>query len=57
MTSLKNAINLRYIYIYLKTKINKNQNISIQAQLSAARIDIFQFIQKSIFDYNTCTAN
>ena len=40
---------------YLKIKINKNQNISIQAPLSAARVDIFQFIQK--IDYNTGTTN
>ena len=37
--------------------MNKNKNISIQAPLSTARIDIFQLIQKSAFEYNTCTAN
>ena len=42
---------------YLKSKMNKNQNISIRAPLSVASIDIFQLIQKSVFDYNTCTAN
>ena len=42
---------------YLKTKINKNKNISIQAAFYDARIDIFQFIQKIVFDYNTCTEN
>ena len=56
MTSLKTAINLQHIYLTLKN-INKNKNISIQAPLYADRIDIFQFIQKSVFDYNTCTAN
>ena len=34
---------------YLKTKININQNISIQATNYAAHIDIFNFIQKSVF--------
>ena len=42
---------------YFETKMNKDQNISILAPLSAAHIDTFQFIQKSVFDYNTCTAN
>ena len=28
----------------------------MQAPLSAVRIDLFKFIQKSVFDYNTCTA-
>ena len=42
---------------YPKTKIDKNKNISIWATLSAAHIDIFQFIHKIIFDYNICTAN
>ena len=34
-----------HIY-YFKTKLNKNQNLSIWAPLSAARIDILQFIQE-----------
>ena len=34
-----------------------NWNISIWESESGARIDIFQFIQKSVFDYNTFTAN
>ena len=42
---------------YFETKINKIQNISIRAPVSAALIDIFQFIQKNVFDYNKCTAN
>ena len=42
---------------YFETEINKNQKISILAPLSAALIDIFKFIQKSVFDYNTCTKN
>ena len=44
-------------YILLKDKMNKNQNISIWAPHYTAHIDIFQFIQKSVFDYNTCTEN
>ena len=40
---------------YFETKFNNNQNISIWAPLSAAHIDIFKFIQKSVFDYNICT--
>ena len=32
-------------------------NISVWAPLSAAHTDIFQYIQKSAFDYNTCTTN
>ena len=48
MTSLKKAI-IYGTYILLKTKIIINQNISIRAPLSAAHIDIFQFIQKIIF--------
>ena len=35
---------------YFETKINKNQTISIWAPLPASHIDIFKFIQKSIFD-------
>ena len=42
---------------YLKTKNNKNQNISVLEPLYAAHNDMFQFIQKSVFDYNTRTAN
>ena len=42
---------------YFLTKTNKNKNASILASLYAAHIDIFQFIQKSVFDYNTCNAN
>ena len=44
------------IYLTLNQN-NKNLNISIRAPLSADHIDIFQFIQKSVFDYNTCTKN
>ena len=51
MTSLKKYIDLQYIYLTLKLK----KNISIWAPISAAHIDIFKFIQKIIFDYNTCT--
>ena len=57
MTSKKKAIILRRIYLTLKPKLIKNQNTSIWALLYAAHIDILQFIQKSVFDYNTCTAN
>ena len=46
------------VYIsYFKTKINKNRNILIRAPNSAAHVDRFQFIQKMVFDYNTCIAN
>ena len=37
--------------------MNKNHNISILAPLYAVHIDIFQFIQKIVFEYNTCTAD
>ena len=47
MTSLKKAINLCYIYLTLKPNIYIYIYISILTPLSAARIDIFQFIQKS----------
>ena len=47
----------KFINLWVKNKINKNKNISIRAPLSAAHVDIFQFIQRSVFDYNTCTAN
>ena len=50
MTYLKKGHYFTVHISYLKTKINKVQNISIRASLSAARIDIFKFIQKSIFD-------
>ena len=44
--------------MYLTLKLaNKNQNISVPAPLSDAHTEIFQFIQKSVFDYNTCTLN
>ena len=56
MTSLKKEINLQYIYLTLKPKLKK-PNRSIPTPISAAHIDIFQYIQKSVFDYNTCTAN
>ena len=42
---------------YFETKVLKNLNISIRAPISAAYIDIFQFILKGVFDYNTCTVN
>ena len=42
---------------YLETKINENKDISIWESLSAARIDIFQFINKRVFYYNTYTKN
>ena len=40
---------------YFETKIKKK--ISIQGPLYAAYIDIFQFVQKSVFDHNKCTTN
>ena len=45
MTSLKKANN------------NKNQNTSERAPPSTSHTDIFQFIQKSVLDHNTCTVN
>ena len=42
---------------YYETKIIKNHNISIWEPLYAAHFDMFQFIQKIIFDYNTYTKN
>ena len=56
MTSLEKAINLGYLFLTLKPK-TKQKNLSIHAQLSAACIGMFQFIQKSGFDLNTCTLN
>ena len=56
MTYLKKSINLQYIYLTLKAKY-KYQNIQTQPPISAVYIDILQFIQKSVFDYNICTEN
>ena len=42
---------------YLKINNNTNLNISVREPLSAAHTDIFQFIQKNVFDHNTCTVN
>ena len=53
MNSLKKAINLRYIYLTMKPK----KNISVRAPLCDVHTDIFQFIQESVFDHNTCTVN
>ena len=54
MAYLEKAIKLRYIYLTLKQKLVK---VKIRAPISAACIDIFQFIQKCVFDYNARTAN
>ena len=55
MTSLEKAINLGYIFL---TLIPPPKNIEIHAQpLSATCIGMFQFIQKSVFEPNTCTLN
>ena len=54
MTSLEKAINLGYLFLTLAPP---QKNISIHAPLSAASIGMFQFIQKSVFDPNTCTLN
>ena len=54
MTSLEKAIDLRYIFLTLNPPPPK---ISIHAPISAACIGVFQFIQKSVFDPNTCTLN
>ena len=54
MTSLEKAINLGYLFLTFKPKTKKT---SINAPLSSACIGMFQFIQKSIFDPNTCTLN
>ena len=56
MTSLENAINLGYLFLTIKSKKEKEKP-SIHAPLSSACIGMFQFIQKSIFDHNTCTLN
>ena len=53
MTSLEKAINLGYLFLTLKPQ----KNISIHAPLSIAFIGMFQFIQKIVFDPNTCTLN
>ena len=53
MTCLKNAINLGYLFLTLKPQ----KNISIHAPLSSACIGVFQLIQKSVFEPNTCTLN
>ena len=54
MTSLGKAINLGYLFLTLEPK---QKNILLHAPLSAAYIDMFQFIQKSVFDPNKCTLN
>ena len=51
MTSLEKAINLGYLSLTFKPE----KYISINAPLSAAYIGMIQFIQKSVFDPNTCT--
>ena len=56
MTSLEKAINLGYLFLTLKPP-KKQKNISIRAPLSAACIGMFQFIQQSVFDPNTCSLN
>ena len=53
MTSLEKAIDLGYLFLTLKPQ----KNISIYAPLSDECIDMFQFIQKSVFEFNTCTLN
>ena len=52
MTSLEKAITLQYLFLTYKPKEKKP---SIYAPLSSACIGMFQFIQKSVFDPNTCT--
>ena len=52
MTSLEKAINLGYPFLTYKPKRKKP---SVHALLSSACIGMFQFIQKSVFDPNTCT--
>ena len=56
MTSLEKAINLGYLFLTFKPKKEKEKK-SIHAPLSSAYIGMFQFIQKSVFDPNTCTLN
>ena len=53
MTSLEKAINLGYLFLTFKPP----KKSSIHAPLSSACIGVFQFIQKSVFDANTCTLN
>ena len=53
MTFLEMSINLGYLFLTFKPQ----KNISIHAPLSSACIGVFQFIQKSVFDPNTCTLN
>ena len=53
MTSLEKAINLGYLSLTFKPE----KYISINAPLSAAYIGMIQFIQKSVFEPNTCTLN
>ena len=60
MTSLEKAINLGYLFITFKHKKKEKKQEkkpSIHAPLSSACIGMFQFIQKSVFDPNTCTKN
>ena len=52
MTSLEKAINLGYLFLTFNPP---PKNPSIHAPLSSACIGMFQFIQRSIFDLNTCT--
>ena len=54
MTSLEKAISLGYLFLTFKPNKEKK---SIHASLSPACIGMFQFIQKSVFDPNTCTLN
>ena len=53
MTSLEKAINLGYLFLTYKLKKKKN-NPSIHAPIYSACFVMFQFIQKSVFDPNTC---
>ena len=57
MTSLEKAINLGYLFLTFKPKKQKQKNQSMHAPLSSACIGMFQFIQKSVFEPNTCTLN
>ena len=50
---MEKAINLGYLFLTFKPK----KKPSIHAPLSSACIGMFQFIQKSVFDPNTCTLN
>ena len=53
MTSLEKAIILGTYFLPLNT--HKKQKKSIHAPLPSTCIGMFQFMQKSVFDHNTCT--